>query len=228
MNIGAEILIIFLLILLNGIFALSEIAVLSSRKARLQQRVNEGKRGAYKALQLAESPNIFISTIQVGMTLIGILTGAFGGATIAEALAIQLALIPALAIYAHSLALGIVVVLITIFTLLLGELVPKRLALQNPERIACVMAGPMLFISKLFSPLVRLMSGATDLILRLMSVRPNEDPPVTEEELERLSQVMRGDTTTITVNLGIAEGSFTVYGCDLSEGYVEINSSYTS
>ncbi len=186
MNTGIEILIIFLLILLNGIFALSEIAVLSSRKARLQHRVNENKYGARTALQLAENPNIFISTIQVGMTLIGVLTGAVGGATIADALAVQFKLIPVLVPYADSLALGIVVVLITIFSLLIGELVPKRLALHDPERIASIMAGPMLFISKLLSPLVRLMSGTTDAILRLMGVHPSENPPVTEEELHVL------------------------------------------
>ncbi len=186
MNTGMEILIILLLILLNAAFALAEISVVSSRKARLQQRVNEGKRGARTALQLAENPNLFISTTQIGMTLIGVLAGAFGGATIADALAAELQLIPWLAPYADKLALGIVVVLITVFTLLLGELVPKRLALHDPERIASIMAGPMLFISRLFSPIVRLMSGTTDVILRMLGVQPNENPPVTEEELHVL------------------------------------------
>ncbi len=181
-----EILIIFFLILLNAAFALAEISVVSSRKARLQQHVNEGKRGAHTALQLAENPNLFISTVQIGMTLIGVLAGAFGGTTIANALAAELQLIPGLAPYADKLALGIVVVLITTFTLLLGELVPKRLALHDPERIASIMAGPMLLISKLFSPIVRLMSGTTDVILRLLGVQPNENPPVTEEELHVL------------------------------------------
>lgn len=186
MNIVTEVLVILALILLNGVFALAEVAVLSSRKARLQQRINEGKRDAQTALQLAESPNIFISTTQIGMTLIGVLAGAFGGATIADALAVEFEVFPDLAPYAHSLALGIVVVSITLLTLLLGELVPKRLALHDPERIASVMAGPMLFISKLFSPLVWLMGGLTDLILRAMGVRPGENPPVTEEELQVL------------------------------------------
>jgi putative hemolysin len=186
MNIGMEVLIIFLLIILNGVFALSEIAVLSSRKARLQHHVNESKRGARTALQLAENPNIFISTVQVGMTLIGVLTGVVGGATIADALSIQFKSIPLLAPYADSLALGIVVVLITIFTLLLGELVPKRLAIHDPEQIASIVAGPMLLLSRLFSPLVRLMSGTTDLVLRLLGIQPNDNPPVTEEELHVL------------------------------------------
>ncbi len=186
MDIGFEVGVIFLLILLNGIFSLSEIAVLSSRKARLQQRSNEGDTGAFTALRLAESPNIFISTVQIGMTLIGVLTGVFGGATIADALALEIALIPALAPYADSLALGLVVVVITIFTLVLGELVPKRLALHNPEGIAAVVAGPMLFISKLFSPLVRVMSAIIDLILRVFGVKPSVESPVTEEELHVL------------------------------------------
>lgn len=186
MGIGIEILIIFLLILLNGVFALSEIAVVSSRKARLQQRINEGDKGAEIALRLAEDPNIFLSTTQVGMTLIGVLAGAFGGATIADALAAQLEKIPAFQSYAHSLALALVVILITISTLLIGELVPKRLALHRPEDFASAIAGPMNFISWLFSPLVRLLSGITDLFLRLLGVKPGEDLPVTEEELQVL------------------------------------------
>jgi len=186
MNIGVEILVIFLLILLNGVFALSEIAVLSSRKARLQQRINEGDKGAEKALQLAENPNIFLSTTQVGITLIGVLAGAVGGATIADALAARLELVPFFLPYAHSLALGIVVVLITIFSLLFGELVPKRLALHSPEDIASAIAGPMNAISWLFSPLVRVLSGITDLALRILGVQPSEEPPVTEEELQVL------------------------------------------
>ncbi len=183
MDIGLETLIIGLLILINGIFALSEIAIVSSRKARLQQRINEGDHRAIKALHLAEKPNLFLSTVQIGITLIGVFAGAVGGATISERLGLEFAKIPALLPYADSLALGLVVVIITALTILLGELVPKRLALHNPERIASTIAGPMLFISRLFSPLVRLMSGATDLVLRLLGVEPSLEPPVTEEEL---------------------------------------------
>jgi putative hemolysin len=211
MDIGIEILIIFLLILLNGFFALSEIAVVSSRKARLQQRINEGDAGAKTALQLAENPNIFLSTTQIGMTLIGVLAGAVGGATIADALAVQFEQIPLLLPYAHSLALGIVVLLITVFTLLLGELVPKRLALHNPEQIASSTAGPMLLISKLFSPIVRLMSGSTDLIIRLLGVRPNEEPPVTEEELQ------------VLLDQGTQAGVFEESEQDMVEGVFRLN-----
>jgi putative hemolysin len=183
MNVGLEILLVFLLIIINGVFALSEMAVVSSRKARLQQRVNEGDLNAKTALHLAENPNLFIATIQIGITLIGVLAGAVGGATIAEALAAQFAKISWLAAYADSFALGIVVVIITTLSLLFGELVPKRLALHNSEGVASAIAGPMLFISRLFSPIVWLMSASTDLILRLLGVTPNIDPPVTEEEI---------------------------------------------
>lgn len=170
MNVGLEIFIVILLILINGVFALSEMAVVSSRKARLHQRVNDGDTGAKLALHLAENPNLFLSTTQIGITLIGVLAGAVGGATISAPLADQFEHIPWLAAYADSVALGLVVVAITLLSLLIGELVPKRLALHNPEGVATAIAGPMLFISRLFSPLVHLMSASTDLILRLMGV----------------------------------------------------------
>lgn len=190
MNVGLEILIVILLILLNALFALSETAVISARKARLHQRANDGDSGAKTALQLAENPNVFISTTQIGMTLIGVLAGAFGGATLADSLTTQLESIPVIALYvgpyAHSLGLGMIVVLVTGFMLLLGELVPKRLALHNPERIAAFVAMPILITSKIFAPIVHLMSGATDLVLRIFGVTPNDEPSVTEEELQVL------------------------------------------
>jgi putative hemolysin len=185
--------------------------VVSSRKARLQQRINEGDKGAETALRLAENPNIFLSTTQVGITLIGILSGAVGGATIAEALASQLEKIAALALYAHSLSLGIVVLLITVFSLLLGELVPKRLALHSPEDIASAIAGPMNIVSRLFSPLVRLMSGITDLVLRLLGIRPNEELPVTEEELQ------------VLLDQGTQAGVFEESEQDMVEGVFRLN-----
>ncbi len=183
MNVGTEILIIILLIILNGIFALSEMAIVSSRKARLQQRINEGDADAIIALKMSERPNDLLSTTQTGITLIGVLAGAVGGATISDALAVLLLKIPVLAPYAASLALALVVIAITFLSLLLGELVPKRLALHNPERIAGMVATPMLFISKLFTPAVRFLGGATDLVIRLMGIKPSEEPPVTEEEI---------------------------------------------
>lgn len=186
MNIGIEILIIFLLILVNGFFAMSEVSVFASRKARLQHRINEGDERARKALKLAESPNRFLPTVQVGITLIGVLTGAVGGATIAEALAAEIGKIAALTRYAHSISLVVVVILITFFSMLIGELVPKRLGLQNAEKIASRIAGTMSIIAALFSPVVWILGKATDFILRLLGVKPTKDLPVTEEELQVL------------------------------------------
>ncbi len=185
-NIGFEILAIFLLIFINGLFAMSETAIFAARKARLQHKANEGDRKARAALDLAATPNRLLPTVQISITLIGVLTGAVGGAVIAAALAEWFAQNSALAPYAHSLAFGTVVVLITFLSLLLGELVPKRLALHNPERIAAGMAGLMLFISKLFSPAVWLLAKSTDLVLRLLGVKLVQELPVTEEELQVL------------------------------------------
>ncbi len=186
MNIGSEIIFILLLILINGILAMSEAAMIAARKARLQQQANEGKKAAAAALKLHENPNIFLSTIQIGITLIGVLSGAVGGATIANALAAALSEVPYIGAYSTTIALGSVVLIITILTIWLGELVPKRLGINSPEQIAQVVAGPMLFISKLFSPFIRLMSGATNFVLRLLGVNPSAEPPITEEELQML------------------------------------------
>ncbi|AFZ30527.1 protein of unknown function DUF21 [Gloeocapsa sp. PCC 7428] len=181
-----EILIIFLLIVANGIFAMSEMAIVSSRKARLQQLANEGNAKARAALKLAESPNNFLSTVQVGITLIGILTGAFGGATIARTLAGYLQQIPGLAPYSQAIAFGIVVLIITYLSLILGELVPKRLALNNPERIAANIATPMRTIAAIVSPAVYFLSASTDFVLRLLGIGPSSEPLVTEEEIKVL------------------------------------------
>ncbi|HVM70976.1 MAG TPA: hemolysin family protein [Anaerolineales bacterium] len=183
MNIGLEILIVLLLILLNGFFSMSETAILASRKARLQQRANEGDEKARKALQLADNPNRFLPTVQIGITLIGVLTGAVGGAVFAEPLATLMEKIPVLSATAHSVSLAIVVILITFFSMLVGELVPKRLALHETERVASEIAGLMSFISTLFSPVVWLLEKSSDLVLKGLRVKPSEEPPVTEEEL---------------------------------------------
>jgi putative hemolysin len=186
MNIGTEILVILLLILINGILAMSEAALLASRKARLQQAANEGDKTAKATLDLLKSPNIFLSTIQIGITLIGVLAGAVGGASIAESLGASMQNLPYIGEYSESIALGIVVLIITVLTIWLGELVPKRFGIHSPERIARVVTGPMIFISRLFSPLVKLMSGATEFVLALMGVKPTDEPPITEEELQVL------------------------------------------
>lgn len=185
-RIALELLLILLLVTANGVFALSEIALVSARRARLQQRAEQGDPGAQAALDLAREPTRFLSTVQIGITLVGILAGAFGGATLAEALAEQLARVPALAPYAEALALAAVVVLVTYLSLVIGELAPKRLALNNPEQVAARVARPMAALSRLASPLVRALSVSTDVLLALLRVRPATDPPVSAEEIKIL------------------------------------------
>jgi len=181
-----EIAFIGLLIFINGILSMSEAALVASRKAKLQQQANKDDRASELALKLTSNPNIFLSTIQIGITLIGVLSGAVGGATISELLAAEFAKIPLIQQSSESLALGIVVMVITILSIWLGELVPKRLALHSPEQIARIVAGPMLFISKVFSPAVKLLSGSTDLVLKIMGIKASAEPPITEEELQVL------------------------------------------
>ncbi|MBD1804354.1 HlyC/CorC family transporter [Microcoleus sp. FACHB-SPT15] len=187
-SIPLEIFFLLLLIILNGVFSMSEMAVVSARKVRLQQLSNQGNVKARNALKLAESPNQFFSTVQIGITLIGTLAGAFGGATLAEKLATQLKLIPIAFFAANSnaIALFIVVLIITYLSLVIGELVPKRLALNNPEQIAVGVASPMRFLAKIAAPAVHLLSYSTDLVLRLLGIGPSREPEVTEEEIKIL------------------------------------------
>lgn len=181
-----EIIVTLLLILLNGVFSMSETAFVSARKARLQQRADSGDANAQAALELMDAPNRFLSTVQIGITLIGILAGAFGGATIALSLSAYLGRIPWLAPYAETLSLAIVVALITYLSLVIGELVPKRIALNAPERIATAVVRPMRLLSLLASPLITFLSISTEAVLRLLRVRPSSEPPVTEEEITNL------------------------------------------
>lgn len=176
-----EIIIILLLILLNGIFAMAEIAIVSARKSRLQHLANEGNKNAQAALELANSPNRFLSTIQIGITLVGILAGAYGGATIAEELASYFETIPYLAPYSEVTGIAIVVAVITYLSLIIGELVPKRLALSNPELIASFIARPMRTLSKASAPLVYFLSISIDFILRVLQIKPKEELVSVEE-----------------------------------------------
>ncbi|MBE9002153.1 MULTISPECIES: hemolysin family protein [unclassified Nostoc] len=185
-SITFEILIILVLIIANGVFSMSEMAIVSARKVRLQQLANQGDAKARAALKLAESPNHFLSTVQVGISLIGILTGAFGGATIANRLAVYVKLVPLLAPYSEPISFGIVVLIITYLSLIVGELVPKRLALNNPERIASIVAIPMQALAAIGSPVVFLLSASTDLILRVLGITASTEPQVTEEEIKIL------------------------------------------
>ena len=186
MAITAELLIIFLLILANGVFAMSEIAVVAARKVRLQQRADEGDERARAALALAHDPNKFLSTVQFGITMVGVLAGAYGGATIAEQLAVPVATIPQLAPYAEAIALGLVVTAITILSLIIGELVPKRIALNSPEAIAGWVAKPMTMLSRIGGPAVGVLTAATNFVLRVFGVKGEAEPNLTEDEIKAL------------------------------------------
>jgi putative hemolysin len=179
-----EIIIILILIILNGILAMSEFAIVSAKKARLRQRAEEGDTRAADALELANEPTSFLSTIQIGITLVGIFAGAFGGATIAEELAAYLKEYSLLAPYGEILAITLVVLVITYLTLIFGELVPKHLALNNAENIASAIAKPMHLLSVITSPLVFIISHSTEAVLWIMRIRETREPPVTEEELK--------------------------------------------
>lgn len=183
-----ELLVLLFLFLINGFFSMSEMAVVSSRKARLQQLVDEGHAGSGTALELANNPSHFLSTIQVGITLIGITSGAFGEARLSARVSAWLTQWPALAGHADVIAATLVIAGITIGSLLIGELVPKRLALVNPESVASYVAKPMSWLSSMVYPVVRALSFATEGILRLLGRRAVAGPPVTEEEIRVLME----------------------------------------
>lgn len=179
-QIALELGLILLLVMANGVFAMAEIAIVSSRKARLEARSEEGDRRAQAALELAQSPNDFLSTVQIGITLVGILAGVFGGATISEELA---------TIFGEKIAVAVVVLGITYLSLVIGELVPKRIALANPERIAALVAPPMRDLARLARPAVGFLSVSTEVIMRALRVRPSTEPAVTEEELTSMLEL---------------------------------------
>lgn len=185
-SIWVEVFIIIFLIILNGILAMCEFALVSSRKARLEQWVNEGDPGAVVALELANAPDSFLPAIQIGITFVGILAGAFGGAAASEPLVGYLAGFPRISMYSEAIGVTIVVMCITYFSLVIGELLPKRLALNNPERLACMAAPSIKRLSRLAHPLVILLSGSTNLLLRVARIKPSSEPAVTEEEIKLL------------------------------------------
>ncbi|HPX77529.1 MAG TPA: hemolysin family protein [Methanobacterium sp.] len=181
-----EIMIIIVLIILNGIFALSEIAIITSRKMKLQKMSDDGNKNADIAIELADSPNQFLSTIQICITLIGILAGAFGVATVARALSGYFVGIPFLNQYGEAVAFIVVVLIITYLTLIIGELVPKRIALNNPEKVAVKIARPMKMISSVTKPLVLFLSYSMDVALKLLQVKSNSEEDESEEEIKLL------------------------------------------
>ncbi len=181
-----EILIILLLILLNGVFSMSEIALISARKNRLETAAKKGNDNAKVALELANSPNPFLSTVQIGITLIGILTGIYSGEKITDDVTLFIEGFASLKPYSESISVGIVLMILTFFSLVLGELLPKRIVLNYPETIAKAVAVPMKVISKITMPFIWLLTITTDGILKALNIKPTADGKVTEEEIKAI------------------------------------------
>ncbi|MBW4504903.1 MAG: hemolysin family protein [Scytonematopsis contorta HA4267-MV1] len=191
-----EILIVFSLVLVNGLFVMSELAIVSVRKARLQQLVNQGDLKARVALDLASSPNQFLATVQIAISLLAILSGAYGESVISKQVKPILNYIPWLEPYRESVAWVISILIITYFSLVVGELVPKRVALNKPEPIASFVAIPMRVLSKITAPVVHLLGASTDAVLRMLGIQPSTEPQVTEEEIR------------VLIEQGTEEGTF--------------------
>lgn len=186
MNFGLQLLVILVFLVANGIFAMTEIAIVSSRRGRLQAMAKAGHQGAAMALDLMDHPNRFLSTVQMGITLVGIIAGAFGGARIAGDLAEVLSRVRGIEAYASELAFAVVIGSLTFVTLVIGELVPKRLAMKFPESIACRMAGPMVGISKIAAPVVGLLAFSTSGLLRSFGLRETEEGRMSREDFRVL------------------------------------------
>ena len=186
MNTLIEIFLLLLMVLVNGYLAMAEIAVVSARKALLSLRAAAGEPGYAAAQKLSTAPGRFLSTVQIGITLVGVLAGAFGSATLAEKLAVPLVRLGMSATTAETVGVGVVVLLTTYISLVLGELVPKQIGLNNPERVAALVASPMNTAARIAAPLVNLLSRSTALTLRLLHVHPNPESAITEEEIKLL------------------------------------------
>lgn len=181
-----EILIILFLIILNGVFSMSEIALISARKNRLENAAKKGNSNAQVALDLANSPNKFLSTVQIGITLIGILTGIYSGDKITTDVKLFIEGFEILKPYAQSISVAVVVVILTFFSLVLGELLPKRIGLNHPENIAKAVAVPMKIISQVTAPFIWLLTISTDGLLKILNIKPTADGKVTEEEIKAI------------------------------------------
>lgn len=196
MELTFELLVLAGLVLVNGLLALSETALVSALPVRLERKARQGNRRASAALELVQSPGVFLSAVQIGITLVGVGAGAFGGRTLALELQALLDRVPGVARYSGTLSVALVVLGITYLTLIFGELVPKRLALGDPERLAGWVANPMRWLARLGRPLVWLLSNTTDLVLRIIGVTPASRPEITEEEI------------TLILERGAAAGRF--------------------
>jgi putative hemolysin len=209
-TVAIEIVVVALLILLNGFFAMSETAFVSSRKTRLQQLADEGNANARTALSLLEDPPRFLSTVQAWITLVGILMGALGGATLGEELSRIVARAPLLAPWAEAIGVAVVVIVTTFFSIILGELIPKQIALRGSERITLAVARVVRFLSLVLYPLVRLLSLSSGLVLRILRVPQHREQPVSEEEIK------------VMIDQGIEHGTFAPAERDMIEGVFDL------
>jgi putative hemolysin len=205
-DLRAGLIAILVLLLLNGVLAMAEAALISVKKARLQNQSNQGSLRAANVLRLIETPNQFLSVIQIGITTIDLLMGALTGATLGVWIDTQLQVVPFLAPYSGAIGLLVGVLPVTYLSLVLGELVPKRLAMRDPESVSGAVAAPMVFFSRLFAPLVTFLSFSTETVLRMLGVKPSDAPPVTEEEIQLL------------MDQGTQAGVFEVAEQDMVEG----------
>ena len=178
--------VVIVLMVINGVFALSEMAVVSSRKVRLEGLAKGTDAGARAALDLVADPGRFLSTVQIGITLVGIVAGAYSGATIAEPLGVQLDRLSWIAPHGVQIASVLIVVAVTYLSLVIGELVPKRIALANPERVASTIARPMIMLSRIAAPAVWLLRASTDVLLRLIGLSATQRASITEDEVKAL------------------------------------------
>jgi putative hemolysin len=200
--------IILLLIFANGLFAMSEIAIVTARKTRLRTQAEKGSRRAATALRLAEKPEDFLSTIQIGITLITILAGVFGEASVARQVEPWIRELPFVGTYSQPVSQGLVVITITYLTLVLGELLPKQIGLSYAERVAKRVASPMRFLAQITAPLVRLLSVSTRVLLRLLPLRPSNEPAVTAEEVQILMEEGRESGVFEPINEEMVEQVF--------------------
>ncbi|MFN5171360.1 MAG: hemolysin family protein [Cyclobacteriaceae bacterium] len=185
---GVEIIIVLGLILVNGLFSMSEMALVSSKKVRLESAARTGSKGARAALKLYLSPTYFLSTVQIGITVIGLLTGIFSGENLTDDLEVYLTTIPWIEPVADELAIALVLIMVTFFSLVLGELIPKQIGLSRPETISRLMATPMTLLSRITFPFVWLLTNTSDLLLRLFGLKKSRDNSITEEEIKAIIQ----------------------------------------
>ncbi|MDF7815392.1 hemolysin family protein [Hymenobacter sp. YC55] len=204
-----ELLLILLLVILNGVFSMSEIALISSRKSKLEAQAKQGSGTAQAALALAHDPTRFLSTVQIGITLISILTGVFSGAGLTTQLKDLIARVPVLAPFADTIAVVLMVIFITYLSVVVGELLPKRIDLTNPEGIIKFMAAPMALLSRLTAPFIWLLTVSSDFLIKLLGIKDQESP-VTEEEIKALMKEGASEGTIQEIEHDIVKNVFSL------------------